>query len=405
MQCDVLIVGGGPAGSTLARQLALAGIDVLVVDKKAFPRDKPCGEFLSPECQPYLEGLGLGSLLSDLGAQRVQGMRICGKGLVAAGRFASLPQRGDRSAGFGIRRARFDDALLTAAQAAGARVQTRCEFVNLRRGAADRVVGADLRTSDGAPIEVAARWVVGADGVFSRVAKDLDVQRPLRWLQQVALTSHFAGVPAAPTAEVHLLHSGFFAAVTVDDGIFSVNLVLPRERYRSRRTADWDEFVMQHAADTDPEFAARLALAKRLAPWKGIGPLAHTTTRVSVPGAVLVGDAAGYVDPLTGEGIYFALFGARALGDALLEALATPRDADRALRGYARRRHRELAPRLFLAKVLQRGLRHPFVVSTFLRGLARWPRLADLLVTMSGDSIHPRELWRPGFWRQFRRAA
>lgn len=405
MRCDVLIIGGGPAGSALARQLALAGVDVLVADKKEFPRDKPCGEFLSPECQPYLEAIGLGTLLTDLGAHRVAGIRIHAAGRTATGRFVAWPPRGAGSFGFGIRRSRFDDALLRAARAAGARLATRLEFIALRRDAGGAVVGADLRGADGAPVAVTARWVVGADGVFSRTARELGVHRPLAWLQQVALASHFVGVPCRPLAEVHLLHSGFFAATTVDQEVFSINLVLPRARFRARSTADWDDFVARHAAIAAPDLAARLASARRLGPWKGLGPLAHRPTRITDRGAALVGDAAGYLDPLTGEGIYFALFGARALGEALLPALANPRGAAAALQNYSRRHHRELAPRCFLAGLLQRGLRHPWVASLLLRGLARWPRLADLLVTMSGDSIHPRDLWRPSFWRQFVRSA
>jgi flavin-dependent dehydrogenase len=405
MRCDVLIIGGGPAGSALARQLALAGVDVLLADKKEFPRDKPCGEFLSPECQPYLEAIGLGTLLADLGAHRVAGIRMHAAGRAATGRFVAWPPRGAGSFGFGIRRSRFDDALLRAARAAGARVATRLEFVALRRGADGVVIGADLRGPDGAPAAVTARWVIGADGVFSRVARELGEHRPIAWLQQVALASHFAGVPGRPLAEVHLLHSGFFAATTVDEQVFSVNLVLPRTRFRTRTAADWDAFVGQHAAIAAPDLAARLAAGRRLGPWQGLGPLAHRPARVIARGAALVGDAAGYLDPLTGEGIYFALFGARALGEALLGALADPRRSAAALRSYARRRHREVAPRCFLAGLLQRGLRHPAISSLFLRGLARWPHLADLLVTMSGDSIHPRDLWRPSFWRQFGRTA
>lgn len=403
MQTDVLILGAGPAGSALARQLADAGFAVALADQKAFPRAKPCGEFLSPECHPYLAELGLSDLCAALGAHDVDGMRLFGAGHMALGRFRTTPARARRP-GVGVRRDRFDHALVRAAEAAGATFLPRHEFVALARGRDGAVTGAELRTPDGARLACRARFVVGADGVHSRVARALDLQRPVRWLDQFALVNHFDGVPPLPTAEVHLLRGGFFAATTVDGGVFGVNLVLPRHALAARRGASWDEFFADWLARA-PGLAQRLVGARRLAAWRGTGPFAFTTRRQAVPGAALVGDAAGYVDPLTGEGIYFALFGARALGEALAAAFAEPLRAAAALRGYERARAREIGPRLAVARALQRGLRHPWLIATFVRALGRWPLLADLVVTLSGDTAHPRELWRPAFWRAFREVA
>lgn len=397
---DVLIIGAGPAGTALATRLARDGFTVAIADRSAFPRRKPCGEFLSPQCVPYLDALGLGGVLDELGAQPVAGMRLLAYGARADGRFRQLPGRPahDRH-GYGVRREHFDHRLLQAACAAGASFLPRHEFVALRRDAGGTVVGADLR-GPGGVVPVAARWLVGADGVHSKVARALGVQRRLGWLDQFALVAHFDGVPPRPEADVHLLPGGFFAATTVDAGVHSVNLVLPRARLSQRGDRDWDQFVADQLAGA-PDLQQRLAGARRQRPWRGIGPFGFTTTRTSLPGAALVGDAAGYVDPLTGEGIYFALFGARALGDALAAALHGPATADHALAGYRRARRRELGPRLFAARVLQRALRWPWLVRAALRGLGRRPALADLVVTMTGDTIHPRQLWQPSFWRAF----
>ncbi|MBX3463463.1 MAG: NAD(P)/FAD-dependent oxidoreductase [Planctomycetes bacterium] len=405
MRCDVLVVGAGPAGSALAARLAADGFSVLLADKKAFPRDKPCGEFLSPECAPYLDALGATDAVAALGPRLVRGMRLHGYGVEAAGRFRGLLPRGATAEhGIGIRRARFDAVLVDAAVRAGARWLPRHEFVGLRRGDDGRISGATLRGPDGAPIECEARWVVGADGVHSRIARALGVQRPVPWLDQFALVAHFAEVEAQPLAEVHLFPGGFFAATTVDAGLFSVNLVVPRRTLRQRAAPDWDAFVAGHF-DRAPAFGQRLAAARRTTPWRGIGPLAFRTTAQTFAGAALVGDACGYLDPLTGEGIYFALFGARALGDALHGALHSPAQATAAMAAYTASRRREIAPRLAASAALQRALRHPWLVRGFLAAAARWPALADLVVTLTGDTVHPRELWRPSFWRAFRAAA
>jgi menaquinone-9 beta-reductase len=404
VHCDVLVIGAGPAGSSLSQQLASQGYAVRLADRKEFPRHKACGEFLSPQCMPYLQELGLERAVADLGPKLVRGMRLHGYGVEAVGRFRQLPMAQTPGlAGFGIRRERFDELLRAASERAGTEWMPRHEFVELLRETDGRICGARLRDAGGAQIDCHARWVVGADGVHSRVARDLGVQRRLAWLDQFALVAHFRGVPAAPCAEVHLLPGGFFAATTVDEGLFSVNLVVPRRSLRQRGPDDWDEFVARHFAAA-PLMGERLGGAERVAPWRGIGPFAHSTRAQTFAGAALVGDASGYIDPLTGEGIYFALFGARALGEALAKALATPARTGEAMASYLAARRRELVPRMRASGLLQRALRHPWLVRTFLQRAASWPALADLVVTMSGDTIHPRDLLRPSFWRAFRAA-
>ncbi|MCC7061566.1 MAG: NAD(P)/FAD-dependent oxidoreductase [Planctomycetes bacterium] len=404
MKCDVLVIGAGPAGSTLAHQLARQGFEVRLADRKAFPRHKACGEFLSPQCLPYLQDLGVEAEVRAMGPMLVRGMHLNGYGQAATGRFRQLPAATTpQLAGFGIRRERFDELLRAASERAGAVWMPRHEFVALRRANDGRVIGAQLRDAGGALIDCEARWVIGADGVHSRVARDLSVQRRVAWLDQFALVTHFRGVTADPCAEVHLLPGGFFAATTVDEDLFSVNLVVPRRSLRERSAADWDAFVASHFEGA-PLLAERLAHAERVAPWRGIGPFAHTTRAQTFPGAALVGDASGYVDPLTGEGIYFALFGARALGEALAAALAQPGKSENAMATYRQARRRELVPRMRASSLLQRALRHPWLVRAFLKRAASWPALADLIVTLSGDTIHPRDLLRPSFWRAFRAA-
>jgi flavin-dependent dehydrogenase len=397
----VLVIGAGPAGAVTALQLARDGFRVVLADKKAFPRAKPCGEFLSPECVPHLDAVGLGGLLPRLGAYRVRGMRLSAAHACSEGRFRRLAHHGDHAAeGYGVRRERFDHALVEAAVAAGAVFLARHEFEALWRGPRGEVAGAWLRDPDGGRRCHRARWVVGADGVHSRVARALGVQRPLPWLDQFALTTHLCGVEPRASADVHLVRGGFCAATTVDDGLWSLNLVVPRRELADRVERDWDAFVARHLADA-PALLARARSGTRVAPWRGVGPFAFTTSAQVTSGAALVGDAAGYVDPLTGEGIYFALFGARALARALAAALHAPATAAGALAEYARARRRELAPRLFAARLLQRGLRHPRLVRSVVRALGRWPALADLVVTLTGDTIHPRDLLRPAFWRAF----
>ncbi|MGE3174150.1 MAG: NAD(P)/FAD-dependent oxidoreductase [Planctomycetota bacterium] len=400
IDCDVLVLGAGPAGSTTATHLARAGFDVVLADQKAFPRQKPCGEFLSPECRPYLAELGVDEVLRAAGVRLVHGMQLHAGDTAARGAFRALGDRPHAHSGYAVRREVLDLLLLDAARARPeVRWLERARFRELLRGDDGRIVGARLRYGDG-ELVVRARRVIGADGVRSQVAAGLGVQRALGWLDRLALVGRFDGVPPAAAAEVHFVPGGYFAATTVDDDTFHLNLVVDR-RAPGLRDGDLDAFVAAHLQQA-PRLQQRMADARRLQPWRGTGPLAFRTTRQALPGAALVGDACGYVDPLTGEGIYFALHGARALAAALEQGRAAPRRAAAALRGYERERRREVGPRSMLSRLLQRGMRRPWIVDRVVGLLAAHPSVCDLLVTMTGDTVHPRDLLRPSFWRQWR---
>jgi flavin-dependent dehydrogenase len=397
---DVLVLGAGPAGASLAVRLARLGWSVLLVDKSAFPRPKPCGEFLSPECLPHLREVGVEGLLQAGKAWNVHGMRLHRRDVRAVGRFcatsSAVPVQG-----LGIGRDVLDHSLFEAA--CGQRdveALSRHSFQYLLRDSSGRIQGARVRTPQRDERDLRARLVVAADGVRSRVAKQLGIQRRIGWLDKSALVTRFEGVPACETAEIHFLPGGYFAATHVDDGVLHLNLVVDTPLLRTRQGTrdDFLQTQLQHA----PALAGRLAPGRRAAPWSGCGPLAYTTTRQALPGVALLGDACGYVDPMTGEGIYFALLGSSLLAQAADTALRSPKREAAALADYCRRRKQEIGPRLMMARWLQHGIRHPWLVDRFLQLLAEFPRLCDALVTLTGDTIHPRDLLRPSFWQQLR---
>ncbi|HLQ38888.1 MAG TPA: NAD(P)/FAD-dependent oxidoreductase [Planctomycetota bacterium] len=400
--CDVLILGAGPAGSSLALRLARLGFKVWLADQHAFPRRKPCGEFLSPQCGPLLAELGVRDELLHLGMVHVDGMALDGFGQATHGRFRAPFARAE-TRGFAVRREVLDHALL---RAACARTEVtflaRHQFRLLLRDAAGVVRGALLREPDGGLRPVRAGFVVGADGVHSRVAQALGVQRRLAWLDRFALVTHWRGVARAAHAEVHLFRGGYFAATGVDDGLFALNLVVDRRELQAHRGPA--EALLAAKVAAVPAMAERLCSAVQVDRLRGTGPLAFTTTAQVAPGIALVGDACGYVDPITGEGIYFALFGARLLATALAAARADPRRQQQALATYSRQRAAEVLPRLRCARLLQHGLRRPAVTRAVLALLAARPGLFDLLVTLTGDTLHPRDLLRPSVWRQLLQA-
>lgn len=402
---DVVIAGAGPAGSTLALRLARAGFSVALVEPRRFPRFKPCGEFMSPECLTLLGEIGVLDDVLALGGHAVSAMQLHGHGALARGTFVQVGRASCAwRHGIAVRRERFDDVLLRAALAAGVEFFAGWFADGVARERGGRVVGLHVHRGPGADREervIDAAFTVGADGVRSRVAGDLGVRRETAWLRKLALTTRYAYPNFGDEAEVHFFDGGYFALAPVDAGLLSLNLVLDE---RARRNGLARDALLEHWLARVPHLGERLARVERVDPVRGIANFACTTTQQTFDGAALVGDAAGYVDPVTGEGIFLALCGSRALAANLAQALHARRTDREALESYRQARAREIDPRARAATLLQRALRHPALVRGVLRTMERRPGIADVLVSLSGDYVPQRELLRPSVWRSaFRR--
>ncbi len=400
---DVLIAGAGPAGAHLALRLAQRGWSVALLDAKTFPRPKPCGEFLSPECLGLLDELDLLAPLLEAGAARVGGMRLHGAERAARGRYRTLGGYGmPRGRGVGIRREVLDlQAVELAARTPGVRMLLGWH-VSKPLVEGQRCVGLAARDPDGHERELRARFTVGADGVRSRVARGLGWSAPPGPHARYAVVARFEGVPALDDAEVHLFDGEYFAACPIDAGLFTANLVVDRDALLGTGGRERLRALFEDRLRRAPALAERLADAH----WHGdpgaCGPLGHRTSRCAGPGAALVGDAAGFVDPLTGEGLYFAMRGAKLLAAALDAALCSPQDEPRALTRYVGARRRELGPRYALARLLQRGIRSRRVVGGVLGLFERFPAACDVLLGLTGDYVPPRGLVLPRVWRSAR---
>lgn len=397
--CDVLIAGAGPAGSSLALRLARAGFHVRLVEARRFPRFKPCGEFMTPQCVRILSELGLDGELESLGLQRIRGMRLYGFAHAAHGRYVAIGHaRPPVDHGYAVRRDVFDAALLRAAAAEGSvEHHSGLRVTGLLRDGDGAVLGVRTRDLDGEDRDFRARFTIGADGLRSAVAGALGVRRPIAWLQKLALTTRYAGVRAGDQAEVHFFPGGYFVAHLVDQHLFSVNLVVDTAVVRGSGLDPTAFF--EREIGTCPRMHARLAGAQRIDPVRGIGPLAYTTSRQTFDGAALVGDAAGYVDPVTGEGVFIALRGAELLAESLAIALHAGRTDAASLRPYLAGRRREIVPRTVLARLLQRGLRHDWLVEAALGWMQRHRSAGDLAVSLAGDYVPLSELARVSVWR------
>lgn len=396
-EADVVIVGGGPAGAATAWFLAARGVDVLLLDRAHFPRDKVCAEYLSPEASRVLDAMGVLSKVENAGGTQLAGMLVrAPSGESFRGHFAGAHGfRGFRDSGLALRRTILDSILLDHARAAGVRVRegTRVVDVTAARG---RATGVLIAESDGARVRIGARLVIGADGLRSIVSRRLGLARRSRWPSRIALVGHYTGVGGVgEVGEMHVDQHGYLGVAPVGRGVVNVAVVVPAARAKEIAGAR-SEFLEEWIEDR-PHLRERFAGARLVSPARATGPFASAVRRAWSPGAALVGDAADFFDPFTGEGIYAALRGGELLSGFVCEALAAApagAGADASLAAYDRARRAEFGGKWKLERLVGTAVAFPAIMNRAVRALSRRKDLADLFVGAAGDFVPPAEVLR-----------
>lgn len=397
---EVIVVGGGPAGAATAFFLARRGVDVAVLDRARFPRDKPCSEYMSPQASRILADMGVLQRVEQSGAAQLGGMRVrAPHGVSFHGRYAEVSgYRGYRDRGLALRRTILDPLLLARAREAGAAVHEGVRATDLARDSHGRVVGVDVIDDGGRRRRMEATVVIGADGLRSIVSRRLGVARTRRGQRRLALVSHFAGVAAmSDCGEMHVERDGYVGLADVGGGVTNVAVVIPMRgahHIAGNPAAFMAEWIARRA-----HLFPRFASAERVAPVLATGPFASASRRAWAPGAALVGDAADFFDPFTGEGIYAALRGAEVLAPLVAEAVAArdPAAADEALRTYDRARIREFSGKWTVERIIGAAVSFPSLMNVAARSLALRPAMAHTIVGVTGDFVPAREALRPGF--------
>ena len=396
---QVIVVGGGPAGAATAFHLARAGIHVTILDRAHFPRDKPCSEYMSPQASRILDEMGVLEQIERSGAAHLAGMRVhAPNGTAFQGRFADVEGfRGYRDRGLALRRTILDHLLLDRARAVGAVVCEGVRVIDLRRDSNGRVTGVDALDERGERRTLSASIVVGADGLRSVVARRLDLAATRLAQRRVAFVTHFAGIDMGDSGEMHVDHDGYLGLADVGGGMTNVAVVVPRARAReaSGDPAGFVDAWIRRRRHVAPRFAK----AVRVTPVLATGPFASAARRAWAPGAALVGDAADFFDPFTGEGIYAALRGAELLVPRIIDALAAtaPADGDASLGAYDRARIGEFRGKWAVERMIGVAVTFPAVMNVAARSLALRPQMAHTIVGVTGDFVPAREVLRPSF--------
>jgi menaquinone-9 beta-reductase len=400
LDAEVIIVGGGPAGASTAHSLARAGINVLVLDRARFPRDKTCAEYLSPQASRILSDMNVLDEIERSSPAHLAGMRVrAPNGEHVDGEFTSTHGfHPFRDYGLAIRRTVLDAIVLNGARAAGARVEELARVTDVTKDEAGRVNGVTVIEAGGKPRRLTSRFVVGADGLRSVVGKRLGLTHTSRFFpRRLALVAHYRNVRnVGALGEMHVDHKGYFGIVDVGGGLMNVAVVVPISRAREigeGRTEFFDQWIASR-----PHLADRFVGAERVTDVRATGPFATVSRPAWALGAALVGDAADFFDPFTGEGMYAALRGGELLAPFIAEALrGTARDENRALAGYETARRREFGGKWKLERIVGMAIAYPYFLNNAAKALSRRKEMADLLVGVAGDFIPASLVLNPRF--------
>ncbi|MEV5015958.1 geranylgeranyl reductase family protein [Streptomyces sp. NPDC053780] len=403
---DVIVVGAGPAGSTAAYHLAKAGLDVLLLEKTAFPREKVCGDGLTPRAVKQLVAMGI-DISEEAGWLRNKGLRIIGGGSRLQLDWPDLASFPD----YGLVRKRddFDEQLARQAQKAGARLYERCNVgapvVDDRTG---RITGVHAKLGeDKREVTFHAPLVVAADGNSTRLSLAMGLHRREDRPMGVAVRTYFT----SPRHDDDYLESwlelwdrrgpqdrllpGYGWIFGMGDGTSNVGLGVLNTS-ASFKDLDWREILKAWCASMPEDWG--YTPDNMTGPIRGAAlPMAFNRQPHYTKGLLLVGDAGGLVNPFNGEGIAYAMESAQIAADVIVQAhaRATPAQRETALQRYPRvlkdtyggyyTLGRAFVKLIGNPKVMQiaaqRGLTHPVLMKFTLK------MLANLTDPTGGDAM------------------
>lgn len=382
-EVDVIIAGGGPGGATAAYHLAIRGKRVLVIEKSAFPREKVCGDGLTPRAVKALHHMGIDT--SGPEWARADGLRIIGAGHVLELPWPEL----NGWPGYALVRSRldFDELLLRHAEKAGAQVWTETEVVEPIVDADGVVVGVRCRSvraaNDDQPNlfegetakkgrvrgeiqEVRAPIVIASDGVANRFGQALGIRRLERRPMGVAVRAYYESPRATDTyLESYLelrrgndLLPGYGWIFPTPDGTVNIGLGLLNSSQHFQQV-DYRQLLTDWVGELPADW--EINADTQIGPIRGAGlPMGFNRTALAKPGLMLVGDAAGAVNPFNGEGIAYAMETGELAAGAAIEALAA--GSPHALRVYPDRLHEAYEGYFILGRAFVKLIGEPRVM-------------------------------------------
>lgn len=388
---DVLIVGGGPAGSTAATLLAGRGHQVTLLEKARHPRFH-IGESLLPANLPLFERLGVADEIRAIGMPKLGAEFVSpwhGRGETFEFKDAYDPRP---AYAYQVRRSQFDEILIRRASCAGARVVEGCRVLTADLTPGMRTIRVDAVHENGSPQAWNTRFLVDASGRDTFLAGQLGAKRRNRKHSSAAMYAHFSGAHRYPdqragNISIYWFEHGWLWFIPLADGVSSVGAVV-WPAYLKERRLSLAEFFLDTVAQCAP-LAARLDQAQLVSPVEATGNYSYTASHSCGERYMMVGDAYAFIDPVFSSGVWLAMNGAAVGADAIDTCLRHPTRARQALREFDRVMRR--GPRVFswfIYRITSPTMRDLFMNPRDLLGVKR-----AVLSVLAGDIFLKTPIW------------
>ena len=325
---DVIIAGGGPAGSSLAIRLATAGLRVLLAEQKQFPREKLCGEFISPECLAHFSELGVLDRMLEPGGTRLTATVF----YTVGGRGTTVPSDWfghENIAALGLSRAEMDQRLLDRARAVGAEIAEASTTVGLITED-EKIRGVRIHSGD-SEREIRASLVIDATGRGRALARQAESETGGHHESSsrapfVAFKAHLVNARIDPAhCEIYVYRGGYGGVNGVENGLFNHCFIVRTDLVR--KCGQDAERVVREVVMRNRRAHFTLAAAEPVTPWLAVSlPWYGPRDLAPVPGLLAVGDAAAFIDPFTGSGMLMALESSQIAARKIAEWFATAAD-------------------------------------------------------------------------------
>jgi flavin-dependent dehydrogenase len=381
---DVIIIGAGPAGTSSALFLEKMGYCVAVLEQAKFPRDKVCGEFISPAADPILDELGVLESIEATSPCRLKGVAISAyeKNEVCID-YPPISNGSSPMTSLSLKRLVFDQMMLDKVREKGIEVREQHKVTDFIIDDGD-IVGVKGLDENKTPFTLKSKIVLDAGGRNSISLRRLNLLRPKKGAGKIALAAHWQGDNLPQDyCHMHVSKPGYTGMAAVEKDVVNIVLVVDQNELKGK---DLHEFYVSTVLKNRKR-REMLEDAEVMEQVRSVDSLAYSAKEIPCGGLLMVGDASGFIDPFTGEGIYLSLRSAQLASEVIGEAFAEKRFSLNHLSIYEKRREAEFKKKFVLSRILQKLIYNPPLCKAVTKMLRENPQLAETLVGVIGDYL------------------